>query len=165
MGNRRLKTACPAVANYNQILNLNKKHCFFNLVFQFYSIPKKREEETNKEADKGKIASVYLNRIAAGQRLEADPTIKFALNNFGLKRIRKSSIDACAGSPFNTYFVKGLPPGPICTPSAKTIDAVLNAPKTDYLFFVAGDDGVIHFTHTEAEHEAATKLYCTKECS
>lgn len=128
---------------------------------QVYTLASIVEEETNKEADKGKIASVYINRIRAGQRLEADPTIKFALKNFGLKRIRKSNIDACAGSPYNTYFIHGLPPGPICTPSSKTIDAVLDAPKTDYLFFVARPDwsGLSNFTGSFQEHQVNARNY------
>ena len=128
---------------------------------QVYTLASIVDEETNKEEDKGKVASVYINRIQSGQRLEADPTIKFALKNFGLKRIRKSHIDACAGSPFNTYYVTGLPPGPICTPSPKTIDAVLNAPVTNYLFFVARPDwsGLSNFTSSYAEHQVNARNY------
>ena len=139
-----------------------KKAAAINLTpEQVYTMASIVEEETNKEEDKGKIASVYMNRIQSGQRLEADPTIKFALKNFGLKRIRKSHIDACAGSPFNTYYVKGLPPGPICTPSSKTIDAVLNAPVTNYLFFVARPDwsGLSNFTSSYEEHQVNARNY------
>ena len=119
------------------------------------------DEETNKEEDKGKVASVYINRLNSGQRLDADPTVKFALKNFALKRIRRSAIDACAGSPYNTYYAKGLPPGPICTPSPKTIDAVLNAPVTDYLYFVARPDwtGLSNFTSSYAEHQLNARNY------
>ena len=128
---------------------------------EIYTLASIVEEETNKEEDKGKVASVYINRINSGQRLEADPTIKFALKNFGLKRIRKSHIDACAGSPYNTYFNSGLPPGPICTPSSKTIDAVLNAPTTDYLFFVARPNwsGLSNFTSSFQEHQINARIY------
>lgn len=139
-----------------------KKAAAINLTpEQVYTMASIVEEETNKEEDKGKIASVYMNRIQTGQRLEADPTIKFALKNFGLKRIRKSHIDACAGSLFNTYYVKGLPPGPICTPSSKTIDAVLNAPSTNYLFFVARPDwsGLSNFTSSYEEHQVNARNY------
>ena len=117
------------------------------------------EEETNKDADKGKIASVYINRYHKGQALGADPTIKFALKDFSLKRILYGHLNVV--SPYNTYRNKGLPPGPICTPSAKTIDAVLDAPKTDYLFFVAKSDfsGYSHFSDNYAEHEQYAKLY------
>ena len=117
------------------------------------------EEETNKNDEKGNIASVYINRYRKGERLGADPTIKFALKDFGLKRILYGHL--AVASPYNTYRNKGLPPGPICTPSSKTIDAVLNAPKTDYLFFVARSDfsGYHHFSTNYAEHEQYAKQY------
>ncbi len=128
---------------------------------QVYTMASIVEEETNKEEDKGNIASVYLNRIHSGQLLEADPTIKFALRNFGLKRIRSSHINQAKASPYNTYYTKGLPPGPICTPSSKTIDAVLNAPATNYLFFVARPDrsGLSNFTSSYEEHKINAKIY------
>ena len=110
------------------------------------------EEETNKNDEKGNVASVYINRYNKGMALGADPTIKFAMHDFGLKRIYLKYLDVV--SPYNTYKNKGLPPGPICTPSAKTIDAVLNSPKTEYLFFVAKSDfsGRHTFSTTYAEH-------------
>jgi UPF0755 protein len=128
---------------------------------QVYTMASIVEEETTKDADKGKIASVYINRIASGQRLEADPTIKFALRNFGLKRIRDSHKLAAKDSPYNTYFNTGLPPGPICTPSSKTIDAVLNAPATNYLFFVAKPDwsGLSNFADNYTEHQMNARIY------
>lgn len=110
------------------------------------------EEETNKNDEKGNVASVYINRYNKGMRLGADPTIKFAMHDFTLKRIYLKYLDV--ESPYNTYKQNGLPPGPICTPSAKTIDAVLNAPKTEYLFFVAKSDfsGYHTFSTNYAEH-------------
>jgi len=128
---------------------------------QVYILASIVEEETNAEQDKGNIASVYLNRMKAGMKLGADPTIKFALHNFGLKRIYQGYIDSCATSPYNTYKFAGLPPGPICTPSVKTIDAVLNAPATDYLYFVAlpNNSGLSTFTNSFAQHEANAKTY------
>jgi UPF0755 protein len=96
------------------------------------------EEETNNNSEKGLIASVYLNRMAKNMNLAADPTIKFALKNFALTRIYEKHL--AVESAYNTYRVKGLPPGPICTPSLETLDQVLSAPKTDYLFFVAKKD-------------------------
>ncbi len=128
---------------------------------QVYILSSIIEEETNAKQDKGKIASVYLNRLNAGMRLEADPTIKFALHNFTLKRIYKNYIDSCTSSPYNTYIKKGLPPGPICTPSSTTIDAVLNAPVTEYLYFVAKPDnsGLSNFTASYKEHMINAKNY------
>ena len=126
---------------------------------QVYTLASIVEEETNKEEDKGKIASVYINRINKGMRLGADPTVKFALKDFGLKRIYEKHLRV--QSPYNTYLNSGLPPGPICTPSTKTIDAVLNAPATGYLYFVAKPDlnGYSNFASTYEEHLRFAKAY------
>jgi UPF0755 protein len=117
------------------------------------------EEETNAQADKGKIASVYLNRIAKGMKLGADPTIKFAMRDFELKRIYDQYLKI--ESPYNTYTHAGLPPGPICTPQEATLEAVLSSPTTDYLYFVAKPDfsGYSNFAATFKEHEAFAKDY------
>jgi UPF0755 protein len=117
------------------------------------------EEETNAQPDKGKIASVYLNRMAKGIKLGADPTIKYAMRDFELKRIYDK--DLKIESPYNTYIHDGLPPGPICTPSPQTLEAVLNAPATDYLYFVAKPDnsGYSNFATTYKEHLQNAKSY------
>lgn len=117
------------------------------------------EEETNKHDEKGQVASVYINRLNAGMPLGADPTIKFALKDFALKRIYHKHLDVV--SPYNTYRNKGLPPGPICTPSPTTIDKVLEAPKTDYFYFVAKADGsgYHHFSTTFEEHQKYASQY------
>jgi UPF0755 protein len=117
------------------------------------------EEETNAQSDKGKIASVYLNRMAKGVKLGADPTIKYAMRDFELKRIYDK--DLKIESPYNTYIHEGLPPGPICTPSTQTLEAVLNAPATDYLYFVAKPDnsGYSNFASTYKEHLQNAKAY------
>lgn len=117
------------------------------------------EEETNNNEEKGLIASVYMNRMAKNMNLGADPTVKFALRNFALKRIYEKHL--AVESPYNTYRKKGLPPGPICTPSVQTLDQVLNAPKTDYLFFVAKKDfteGHV-FTSNYQEHLKYAREY------
>jgi len=126
---------------------------------QVYTIASIIEEETNLDDDKGKIASVYINRMNKGMPLAADPTVKYALRDFALKRIYYKYLSV--ESPYNTYKYKGLPPGPICTPSQATIDAVLHAPKTDYLFFVAKSDfsGYSHFSNNFAEHDQYAKEY------
>ena len=112
------------------------------------------EEETNKNDEKPVMASVYLNRMKKNMSLSADPTVKFALRNFGLKRITLKHIRESASSPYNTYVNKGLPPGPICTPSIKTLDAVISPAKTDYLFFCARPDfsGYHSFASNEKDH-------------
>lgn len=126
---------------------------------QVYTMASIVEEETNKEPDKGLIASVYMNRINTGIKLQADPTVKFAMKNFGLKRIKH--VHLSYDSPFNTYQHAGLPPGPICTPSSKTIDAVLNAPQTNYIYFVAKPDwsGLSNFCQSYEEHLVNAKNY------
>jgi UPF0755 protein len=117
------------------------------------------EEETNDKNDKPLMASVYLNRMNSGMRLGADPTVKFALRDFELRRIYEKHL--AVESPYNTYRVYGLPPGPICTPSLETLDAVLNAPATNYLYFVAKADfsGSHVFTAEYSDHLKYAKEY------
>lgn len=124
-----------------------------------YTLASIVEEETNKNDEKGHIASVYLNRIKMGMRLGADPTVKYALRDFGLKRIYKKHLTV--ESPYNTYKVTGLPPGPICTPSISTIDSVLHSPKTAYIYFVAKSDfsGYHQFTTRYQDHLSYARMY------
>lgn len=128
---------------------------------QAYTLASIIEEETNKNDEKPIMASVYLNRIKKNMSLSADPTVKFALRNFALKRITIPHIREAAASPYNTYTNKGLPPGPICTPSIKTIDAILNAAETDYLFFCARADfsGYHSFASNEQDHFRNARAY------
>ncbi len=92
-------------------------------------------------------------------KLSADPTIKFAMKNFELRRIYEKYLSV--ESPYNTYKYAGLPPGPICTPSEQTIDAVLSSPKTNYLYFVAKADfsGYSNFAETYEQHLKFAKEY------
>ncbi len=121
------------------------------------------DEETIRKDDKYKIASVYLNRLKKDMKLEADPTAKFVTRNFDLGRIRGSHLKA--ESPYNTYQNKGLPPGPICTPSIESIEAVLDAPETDYIFFVASYkfDGSTIFTSNYEDHSRYVKLFHSEQ--
>lgn len=117
------------------------------------------EEETNNNPEKDTIASVYLNRLKINMRLGADPTVKFALKDFSLRRIYNKHL--AVESPFNTYRVAGLPPGPICTPQQVTIDAVLNPATTKYLYFVASPkfDGTHIFAENYQQHLANARVY------
>jgi len=117
------------------------------------------EEETNKLDEKGTIAQVYLNRMRIGMRLQADPTVKFAIGDFSIKRISYQHLEF--DSPFNTYIYTGLPPAPICTPSPQTIDAVLNSIANDYLYFCAKDDfsGYHAFAKSYREHQMNARKY------
>jgi UPF0755 protein len=126
---------------------------------EIYTIASIVEEETTKESDKGLIASVYINRFKKGMKLEACPTVKYAMRDFELRRILQGHLNF--SSPYNTYINSGLPPGPICTPSIKTIDAVLNSPKTDYLFFSAKSDfkGYSNFASNYQQHLVFARAY------
>lgn len=129
---------------------------------EVYTLASIVEEETVKDEDKPLIASVYLNRLSKGMKLGADPTVKFALKNFALKRIYDKYL--FYDSPYNTYKYAGLPPGPICTPSVKTIDACLQPAKTNYLYFVASAarPGFHDFSETYEEHIKLAKKYQEK---
>lgn len=110
------------------------------------------QQESNQEKEKPIIAGVYLNRYRKGWKLEADPTLVYALGDFSVNRV----LDAYKriDSPYNTYMYVGLPPGPICLPSAKSIDAVLNAVHHNYYFFCAREDfsGYHNFAATYQQH-------------
>lgn len=129
---------------------------------QVYILASIVEEETNFDSDKSLIASVYQNRLKKLMPLQACPTIKFAMQDFTLTRIYEKYLSNA--SLYNTYNHKGLPPGPICTPSPKTIDIVLDAPQTNYLYFVAKADfsGYHHFSSTYEEHNKFAKEYQKK---
>lgn len=119
---------------------------------QVYILASIVEKETNKDSEKADIAGVYLNRLKIGWRLQADPTLVFALGDFSIKRVLNEfkNID----SPYNTYKYSGLPPGPICIPEISSIDAVLNFTNHNYLFFCAREDfsGYHNFATNMDEH-------------
>jgi UPF0755 protein len=105
------------------------------------------------------VAQVFLSRLKQGMALGSDVTAFYAADLAG--QGKTLGVD----SPYNTRLHTGLPPGPIGSFTDIALKAVAHPSNTDYLYFVAGDDGTIHFSHTEQEHEAAVKKYCTKECS
>ena len=110
------------------------------------------DEETANDGEKPMIAGMYLNRLRDGMPLQADPTVKFALKDFALKRIYNSMLSV--NSPYNTYRNAGLPPGPIRVASVAGLDAVLNPVKHDYLYMCAKEDfsGTHNFARTYQEH-------------
>lgn len=110
------------------------------------------DEETANNAEKPMIAGMYYNRLKQEMPLQADPTVKFALKDFALRRIYNKHLRI--ESPYNTYRNTGLPPGPIKIASVAGIDAVLNRVKHDYLYMCAKEDfsGTHNFARTYDEH-------------
>jgi len=117
------------------------------------------DEETANDAEKPMIAGMYLNRLRRGMLLQADPTVKFALKDFTLRRILNKHLEV--ESPYNTYKNKGLPPGPIRVASVAGIEAVLNPVASDYLYMCAKEDfsGTHNFARTLNEHMQNARRY------
>ncbi len=117
------------------------------------------EEETNIPQEYPVIAGVYVNRLRKGWRLEACPTLKFALGDFSLQRILEKH--KYVDSPYNTYRNMGLPPGPVRMPSIQVIDATLDYTRHQYMFFCAKSDfsGRHHFSRTLHEHNNYAAVY------
>ena len=117
------------------------------------------EEENSRHDEQARIAGLYINRLRIGMKLQSDPTVKFALGDFGRKRLLYEDLET--DSPYNTYRYAGLPPGPIRMPSLHAIDAVLNYEHNNYLYMCAKEDfsGSHCFTASAAEHAANARRY------
>lgn len=115
-------------------------------------------KESPDPEEQKKIAQVFIKRLREDISLGADPTFRYAARLLGVPD--SVSID----SPYNTRIYKGLPPGPIGTITESALFAVANPADTDFLFFVAGDDGVIYYSKTAAEHEQKRRKYCIELC-
>jgi UPF0755 protein len=114
------------------------------------------EKETGLAEERPTIASVFLNRLKRRMRLESDPTVIYGLKDFDGNLRRE---DLSSPTPYNTYVIRGLPPGPIANPGLEAIKAVLYPAKTNYLYFVSKNDGSHHFSKTFSEHEKAVRIY------
>lgn len=114
------------------------------------------EKETAVASERTIIASVFYNRLKLHMRLESDPTVIYGIKGFNGNLTRK---DLERKTPYNTYVIYGLPPGPIANPGRASLKAALFPAKTDYLYFVAMPDGSHYFSTTLAEHNRAVRKY------
>ena len=111
------------------------------------------EKETGADGERGLVASVFINRLNKGMKLESDPTATYGITKGAVDRV-PSAKDLDHNNPYNTYLIPALPPTPICNPGIKAIEAVLNPPTSEYIFFVASGSGGHNFAVTYKEHVA-----------
>lgn len=114
------------------------------------------EKETGRPEERPLIAAVFHNRLRKGIPLQSDPTVIYGIKDFD-GNLRKA--DLLQWTPYNTYRIPGLPPGPIANPGLAAIEATLRPANVDYLYFVSRNDGSHHFSRTLAEHERAVDRY------
>lgn len=114
------------------------------------------EKETGDKSERPIIASVFYNRLKKKMRLESDPTVIYGIKNFDGNLTRR---ELETKTPFNTYRIKGLPPGPISNPGKASIEAALYPAKTNYLYFVSKQNGTHQFSATIEEHNRAVRRY------
>lgn len=153
---RRMKKESDRFWNADRLAQAEARHLTPAEVVTLASIV---EKETAKNDEKPVVAGLYLNRLQRGMKLQADPTVKFAVGDFALRRILNRHLTT--PSPYNTYINEGLPPGPICLPSRESIEAVLASQSHNYIYMCAREDfsGYHNFTESYAEHQANARRY------
>ncbi len=114
------------------------------------------EKETGDPAERPLIAAVFLNRLKRGMRLESDPTVIYGIEGFDGNLTRKHLVTY---TPYNTYRIKGLPPGPISNPGLDSLKSILNPEDKPHLYFVSKNNGTHHFSRTIKEHNRAVRKY------
>ncbi|MEZ4292331.1 MAG: endolytic transglycosylase MltG [Myxococcota bacterium] len=126
-------------------------------MLEFVTLASIVEKETGVPAERPLIAAVFLNRLARGMRLETDPTVIYGIEGFdgNLRRVHLED----SSNPYNTYRIRGLPPGPIANPGREALHAVLAPADAAYLYFVSRNDGTHVFSKSYAEHEAAVDRF------
>lgn len=117
------------------------------------------EKETGSAPERPRIASVFWNRLRIGMPLQSDPTVLYAMRRAGYRGNNIRRDDLRIESPWNTYEVRGIPPGPISSFGAAALDAVLEPEETDFLYFVSRNDGTHEFSRTLREHNRAVQRW------
>jgi UPF0755 protein len=138
----------PAWAERAQAMDLT--------VYEVVTLASMVEKETGNPEERSLIAGVFLNRLERGMRLESDPTVIYGMSDFNGNLTRK---DLETPSPYNTYVIKGLPPGPIANPGRASLEAVLYPSEEPFLYFVSKNDGSHHFSRTFSEHNQMVRKY------
>ena len=118
------------------------------------------EKETGTASERPLISSVFHNRLKKGMRLETDPTVIYGISNFNGNLTRA---DLATPTPYNTYLVAGLPPGPIASPGEASLEAALYPADTQYLFFVSKNDQTHEFSTNLVDHNHAVNRYQRKK--
>lgn len=149
-------------ANYTRLwsdANVAKAEAMGRTPAEIMTVASIADEETNRADEKGRIGRLYINRLDKGMRLQADPTVRFALGDFTIRRVKGEHLNVA--SPYNTYRVKGLPPGPIRTTSASTVTAILDSPQSDDIYMCAREDfsGYHNFASDYATHMENARRY------
>jgi UPF0755 protein len=117
------------------------------------------QREASKANDQKQVAQVFYSRLAAGTMLGSDVTYQYIADKTGVAR------DPNLDSPYNTRRYTGLTPGPISNPGLTALQAVADPAEGDYMFFLNGDDDIMYYAHTNAEHEANITAHCKVKCS
>jgi UPF0755 protein len=161
----------PPESNEKTLLELMVKNFYKNLPANFENILKHNgfnfyqgvilasiiQKETYKDEEYPIVASVFYNRLKKHMKLQSDPTVIYGIDNFtgNIKKIHLKD----KNNPYNTYVFNGLPPTPICNPSKKALDAVVNPAKTNFLYFVSDNQGNHIFSKTYKEHKKNVSTY------
>jgi len=147
---------------YNQLQKNNLLTGFKNHNLSLYeaiTLASIVQREAGKSNDQRIVAGIFYNRLGIGMSLGSDVTYQYAADKAGVPR------DTNLSSPYNTRIVAGLPPGPIASPGLSALKAVANPSNTEYMFFLAGDDGIMHYATTADEHSTNIAKYCKVGCA
>ena len=136
-------------------------------LFQGITLASIVQKEANNATDYAQVAQVFYKRLSQGISLGSDITVQYALDLVDPERTTYTDNAAALGidSPYNTRLYKGLTPGPVSNPGESALVATANPADTDYLFFLTGDDGMMYYSHTDAEHQENIANHCQELCA